>query len=215
MHLFITGTDTDAGKTHVTTLLLQSLKQLGLEAAGFKPVSSGGRLDAQQLLAASATGATLDEVNPCWFPTPFSPFVAAQFANRPVAMEDLLSAYHSLAAKFPHVIVEGAGGWETPLAPGLTMADLAQALQLPVLLIVNNRLGAQNHTLLTLRSIAAHGMTCVGIVLNYPQDERDSASISNRSALEAFTNVPILAELMHGDTELPEELVQTLLDQSE
>jgi dethiobiotin synthetase len=212
MHLFITGTDTDAGKTHVSTLLLQALTQLGLSAAGYKPVGSGGRSDAQQLLAASSPGATLDEVNPCWFPTPFSPFVAAQFANRPVVMEDLVAGYHALAARFPHLIVEGAGGWETPLAPGQTMAHLAQALQLPVLLVVNNRLGAQNHTLLTLRSIAAHGLTCVGIILNYPQDERDSASISNRSALEAFTNVPILAELMHGETELPAELVQTLRD---
>ncbi len=202
MFLFITGTDTDAGKTYVTTLLLESLRVAGQSAVGYKPVSSGGRADAQHLLAASGAGAELDEVNPCWFPTPLSPFVAAQFANRPVVMADLVAGYHRLTEKFPNVLVEGAGGWETPLAPGQTMADLAVALQLPVLLVVNNRLGAQNHALLTLRSIAAHGLTCAGMILNHPQDERDPASITNRSVLEQFTRVPVLAELLHGETEL-------------
>ena len=211
MKLFITGTDTDAGKTHVSSLLLGALLELKMPSVGYKPVSSGGRADAQQLLAASSPGATLDEINPCWFPTPLSPFIAAQFANRTVQLPELLAAYEHLCVQFPNVVVEGAGGWETPLAPGMTMAHLAQALQLPVLLVVNNRLGAQNHTLLTLRSIEAHGLKCVGIVLNHPQDERDAASISNRSALEQFTNVPVLAELMHGETELPDALIATLL----
>jgi dethiobiotin synthetase len=210
MRLFITGTDTDAGKTHVSTLLLQALVAQGQSAVGYKPVGSGGRADAQQLLAASSPGASLDEINPCWFPTPFSPFIAAQFANRTVQLPELITAYEKLCASFPNVVVEGAGGWETPLAPGLTMAHLAQALRLPVLLVVNNRLGAQNHALLTLRSIAAHGLNCVGIILNHPQDERDPASISNRSALEQFTEVPVLAELMHGETELPDDLIHTL-----
>ncbi len=211
MKIFITGTDTDVGKTHVSSLIVQSLVALGKSAVGYKPVGSGGRSDAQQLLAVSSPGVSLDEVNPCWFPTPLSPFIAAQFANRTVELPELVAGYEHLCASFRNVVVEGAGGWETPLAPGQTMAHLAQALQLPVLLVVNNRLGAQNHALLTLRSIAAHGLTCVGIVLNHPQDERDAASISNRSALEQFTAVPILAELMHGETELPDDLIQALL----
>ena len=68
--------------------------------------------------------------------------------------------------------------------------------------MVNNRLGALNHALLTLRSIAERGLTCVGIFLNHPADERDPASISNRHILEAFTDVPVVAEILHGATEL-------------
>jgi dethiobiotin synthetase len=191
-------------------MLLHALHFTGQPAVGYKPVSSGGRLDAQQLLAASSPGATLDKINPCWFPTPLSPFIAAQFANRSITLAELTEAYEALAVNFTNIIVEGAGGWETPLAPGLTMAAVAQALALPVLLVVNNRLGAQNHTLLTLRSITAHGLICIGIILNHPQDERDPASISNRHALEAFTEVPVLAELMHGETELPAGLLDLL-----
>lgn len=212
MKLFVTGTDTDAGKTHVSSLLIQALVARGHETVGCKPVGSGGRADAQMLQAVSSPGASLDEINPCWFPTPFSPFVAAQFANRAVKLTELVEGFQYLSGKFSNVVVEGAGGWETPLAPGQTMATLAQALALPVVLVVNNRLGAQNHALLTLRSIEAHGLKCVGIILNHPQDERDPASISNRGALEAFTHVPVLAELMHGETSLPDECVDALLN---
>lgn len=200
MHYFLTGTDTDCGKTYVTQHLLEYLRSLGKTAAGYKPVCSGGRSDAVNLLESSSEGATLDELNPCWFPTPLSPLVAAQFENRTISISPLVEGFHSLTSRFDHVIVEGAGGWETPLAPHKTMADLAVALKLPVLLVINNRLGALNHALLTLRSISSHGLTCAGIFLNHSAPERDLASISNRATLEQFTAVPILAEIMHGDS---------------
>lgn len=202
MEWFLTGTDTDAGKTYISTLILKHLQSLGQTAIGYKPVCSGGRADAHFLLEASSPGATLDEVNPCWYHTPLSPMMAAQFENRPVVLETLVAGFEALRGKSDHLLVEGAGGWLTPLAPGQTMADLAVALKLPVLLVINNRLGAINHALLTLESIAAKGLTCVGIILNYPKDERDPASISNRAALARFTDIPILAEVLHGADDL-------------
>ncbi len=81
------------------------------------------------------------------------------------------------------------------------MAHLAMELQLPVILIVNNRLGAINHTRLTLRAIAADGLRCGGIILNYVDEERDAASISNTHLLREFTDVPILGEIAHGSEE--------------
>ena len=203
-HAFIAGTDTDSGKTHTTCLLLAHLQQQGRSAIGFKPVCSGGRADAQALLTASTEGPTLDEINPCWCPTPLSPYTASLMENRPVDVPSLVARFHALSQQWDHVLVEGAGGWETPLSNGSTMADLAATLKLPVLLVVNNRLGALNHTLLTLRSIAAHGLPCCGILLNHPSEERDPASISNRSVLERFTSVPILGEIIHGATDLPD-----------
>ena len=204
MHYFITGTDTDCGKTYVTSLLLAHFQQQGHTAVGYKPVCSGGRSDAEILLKASSPGLDLDTLNPCWFRNALSPYAASLIENRPIHSSNLVAGYQKLRPSYDHVLVEGAGGWETPLTATETIADLATALQLPILLVVNNRLGAINHALLTLRAIASRGLTCRGILLNHPFDERDPASISNQSILEKFTSVPILAELIHGATDLPD-----------
>jgi dethiobiotin synthetase len=203
MHYFITGTDTNAGKTYVTSLLLQSLRRAGHAAAGYKPVACGDRADASAILHACADESlTLEEVNPVYLKTPASPLVAGMLEGRVVDVDALLLGFTTLAARYTHVLVEGAGGWEVPLAPKKTMADFAARLNLPVLLVVNNKLGALNHTLLTVQAIQRMGLECAGIILNHVADERDPASISNRAILEQFTEVPVLAEVMHGETEL-------------
>jgi dethiobiotin synthetase len=123
--------------------------------------------------------------------------------NRRFDATDLVTAFHALAARHEHVLVEGAGGWEVPLNEFSTMADLAQRLALPVIVVVNNKLGCLNHTLLTVKNIQARGLTCAGLILNQVHDERDPASISNRMVLQHFLpDVPVLAEIMHGETEI-------------
>ena len=202
MRYFITGTDTDSGKTYVTSLLLRALNAAGQPAVGFKPVCCGDRQDVEALLAAGAPGPTADEVNPVFFAQPLSPLVAGWMANVPFDFEAILTAWKELSGKHEHLLVEGAGGWEVPVTVKETMADVAVALGLPVVVVVNNRLGALNHTLLTVRAVQSRGLKCAAIVLNYPQDERDSASISNPAALrEIFPDIP-LVEVMHGETEL-------------
>jgi dethiobiotin synthetase len=202
MRYFITGTDTDSGKTYVTSLLLRALNAAGEPAVGFKPVCCGDRQDVEALLAAGAPGPTADEVNPVFFAQPLSPLVAGWMANVPFDFEAILTAWKELSGKHEHLLVEGAGGWEVPVTVKETMADVAVALGLPVVVVVNNRLGALNHTLLTVRAVQSRGLKCAAIVLNYPQDERDSASISNPAALrEIFPDIP-LVEVMHGETEL-------------
>jgi dethiobiotin synthetase len=201
MHYFITGTDTDAGKTYVTCLLLEAAKQAGLSAAGYKPVSCGDRADAHALVAASGpTAPTLEEVNPLHLKVPAAPYVAALMESVTVHTAPLRHGFSLLAARYSTVLVEGAGGWEVPLTADLTMADLAAELALPVIVVVNNKLGALNHTLLTLRAIQSRGLSCAGVILNHVADSRDPASISNRAVLERFTTVPILGEVMHGET---------------
>jgi dethiobiotin synthetase len=201
-HYFITGTDTDAGKTYVTCLLLESLRRQGFSVAGYKPFVCGQRTDAHQLLDSSSPGLTLDEVNPQWFKSPAAPFAAGLLENREVSIALARSGFSHLTARFQHVLVEGAGGWEVPLTEEVTLADLAQELQVPILVVVNNRLGALNHTLLTVKNIEQRGLECAGVILNYVSDERDAASISNRMVLERFLKVPVLAEVMHGETEI-------------
>lgn len=202
MHYFITGTDTDAGKTYVTCLLLEALNRAGHRAAGFKPFCCGDRADAARLARSSAGELALDSVNPVWLKTPSAPFIAAQMENRAINLAAVRHAYDLLAASHETVLVEGAGGWEVPVAAGVTIADFAQSLGLPVIIVVNNKLGALNHALLTIRNIESRGMKCSGLVLNHVSDERDPASITNRAALAAFTTVPVISEVMHGETRM-------------
>lgn len=154
-----------------------------------------------RLQAAAFPVPELDAVNPVWFKAALAPYAASLIENRPVDVAALVRGFHDLKAdgRWDHILVEGAGDWETPLAKGMTVAHLARQLALPIVLVVNNRLGAINHTLLTLAAIAASGLTCQGIILNYVSEERDSASISNGTLLREFSNVPILGELMHGE----------------
>ena len=203
MRLFITGTDTDCGKTWITCALLRALGQRGISAAGFKPVCCGPRDDVGLLQAVSAPGVTDEEINPVWFRHPLAPMTAARFENREFPLQAVLDGWEKLSARHEHILVEGAGGWEVPLTRDQTMGDLAVRLGLPVVVVVNNRLGALNHTILTVRSIQSRGLVCAGIILNHVADERDSASISNAAILTEVLGVPVLADMMHGETDLP------------
>ncbi len=200
MRLFITGTDTDVGKTHLTCLLLDAMKLRGLNAAGFKPFCCGTREDAIRLHASSMDGLSLDEINPVWLKTPASPFCAALIENRALPMDQVRSAFEDISRTADHVLVEGVGGWEVPLSDGFSAADFAQQLNLPVLVVVNNKLGALNHTLLTVRNIQARGLRCLGVVLNYAAEGRDAVSITNGMILQRMA-VSVLGEVMHGETD--------------
>lgn len=202
MHYFITGTDTDAGKTYVTCLLLEALRREGREAAGYKPFACGDRADAHALHQSGGMVATLEEINPVHLKVPASPYAAGLLENKPVDVAAARQGFYHLAARFSHVLVEGAGGWEVPVTESLSLADLAQEFGLPVIVVVNNRLGCLNHAILTVKNIQARGLRCAGLILNQVQDERDLASISNRMVLERFLDVPVLAEVMHGETQM-------------
>jgi dethiobiotin synthetase len=196
VNLFITGTDTGVGKTRVTCLLLAALREAGRDAVGYKPVSSGDREDAS--LLAEASGLDVDAINPVHFQTAVAPFVAGMLENRVLEPGVLVGGFRELAARHEVVLVEGAGGWEVPLAPGYAISDLAVELGLPVVIVAANRIGALNHIQLTVRAIQARGLTCAGIVLNELEDELDTAKITNKGVLEDLTGVPLLAHIIHG-----------------
>jgi dethiobiotin synthetase len=202
MHYFITGTDTDAGKTYITCLLIEALRRAGHDAVGYKPFACGDRRDPLALQQASGGVLAVEEINPVFLKVPASPYAAALLENRSVDVEAGRNGFYTLAARHAHVLVEGAGGWEVPLAGKDTLADFAVTLGLPVIVVVNNKLGCLNHTLLTVRSIQQRGLKCAGVILNHAHDERDAASISNRRVLENFLDVPVLADVMHGETEI-------------
>jgi len=196
MNYFITGTDTNAGKTYATCLMLEELRRQSIDAVGYKPVSCGDRDDATRLAAASG-GLPIEEINPLHLNTPVAPLVAGMLENHPIDPQILIDGYHQLAAKHTQVLVEGAGGWEVPIAPNFRVSDLAKALNLPVILVVANRLGALNHTLLSVDAIRAKGLQCAGIILNQLDDELDTAMITNKGLIEELTGLPLIDHLIH------------------
>ena len=203
MNLFITGTDTSAGKTFVTALLTRALRATGFETIALKPLCSGERDDVEILQAASGHQLTLDETNPIWLQTPAAPLVAAKIENRIISLDPLEAWFRDLSQRHPSLLVEGAGGWLVPITNTETIADLATRFSLPVILVVANRLGCINHTLLTLESIRARGLRCPGIILNSPTPAQDIATRTNREILEQYS--AILLETHSSQAEIPAE----------
>ncbi|MCH7224862.1 dethiobiotin synthase [Haloferula sp. A504] len=197
MSWFITGTDTDVGKTYFSRLLIRALREARVDAVGFKPVCCGERTDAE-LLAEASGGLDVETVNPLWLQAPVAPQVAAMLSNAEINPASLVASGKMLEKQHQAIIIEGAGGWRVPLAKGYDMADLATDFSLPVIVVVANRLGALNHTILTVEDIRASDLEVAGLVLNNLQEEQDTAAITNKGVIEELTDAPILAELIHG-----------------
>ena len=203
MSLFITGTDTGVGKTHIAARLLRLLRASGVRCAGMKPICCGDRRDAEALLAAGSDCVTIDEVNPVWLKTPAAPIVGTVIEKVSVDIEQILASFHALQERVEQVIVEGAGGWLVPIRSDYFVSDLAVAMKLPVVVVAQNRLGCLNHAALTVRSVAAHELKCVGLVLNSTQTTSDIAALTNADILKCILDVPLLAGLGENLTELP------------
>jgi len=203
--LFITGTDTGVGKTHVAARLLRLLRTSGIRCAGMKPICCGDRRDAEMLLAAGSHGLTIDEVNPVWLKTPAAPIVGGLTEKAPIDVEKILAAFQTLQRRVEHVIVEGVGGWLVPIRSDYFVSDLAAAMKLPVLVVAQNRLGCLNHAALTVRSVAAYDLRCVGVVLNSTEMTSNIAALTNADILKQILNVPLLllAGLGESLTKLP------------
>ncbi len=167
---FVTGTDTGVGKTLISCALLRALAAYGKKVIGMKPVAAGSEggqwLDVEQLIAASNISVVRELINPYAFEPPVSPHIAAQQAGVDIDLAVIRAAYRKLSIEADIVIVEGAGGFLVPLNCTQTGADLAKALNLPVILIVGMRLGCLNHALLTAQSIRSTGLPLAGWIAN-------------------------------------------------
>lgn len=199
---FITGTDTGVGKTYVAALLIRALRQAGFDTVGLKPICCGDRFDAEILHAAADAEITLDDVNPVWFRVPASPYTASIVENRLPDLDQIRDRFIRIRAARRSLIVEGVGGWLVPICQDYSVADLAAELALPVVVVAANRLGALNHTLLTVQAIQARGLTCGGVILNNIVAEPDAATSTNRSVLEHLLKVPLLYEVERGQAAL-------------
>jgi dethiobiotin synthetase len=203
--VFVTGTDTDIGKTWIAAGLLAALRARGLRACGMKPVASGcvagseGWRNADALLLQAGSAEPMppyELVNRYAFAPAISPHLAAQADGLRIATGLIRDDLLRLAAQTGHVVVEGAGGWLAPLNESETMADLARTLALPVVLIVGMRLGCLNHALLSSEAITRSGLPFAGWIAN--QIDPDMLCLAeNIDTLRQRIAAPLLGVVPH------------------
>jgi dethiobiotin synthetase len=171
---FVTGTDTEAGKTSISAALLHWLAVRGLRSAGFKPIAAGMTTvdgeafneDVRALRDAGSLALSDAEVGPCQLDEACAPHIAAALQGRLIDRASLHRAALALGVRADRVVVEGVGGFCVPLGPDWDSADLASDLGLPVVLVVGLRLGCINHALLTAEAVRARGLTLAGWIGN-------------------------------------------------
>ncbi len=209
---FVTGTDTEVGKTHVTCALLHATRRQGRTTVGMKPIAAGvgddgHNEDGTRLLAAGSITPPRDWVNPFLYDPFIAPHIAARMAGRPIEIPVIQQAFERLQALADVVWVEGVGGFRVPLDEGHDTADLARMLALPVVLVVGMRLGCINHALLTAEAIARRELTLAGWVANRIDPAMDCFE-ANLDTLHARLNAPLLGVVPYGDS--PEQAASML-----
>jgi dethiobiotin synthetase len=185
--VLVVGTDTAVGKTVVAAGLAWALRRRGIDVGVMKPVETGvstrRRSDAAMLRIAAGAPDPIEDVAPYRLAAPLAPVVAARREGVRLSLDRLVRGYERLAARRAFVVVEGVGGLMVPLTATNTTLDLAEALQLPLLIVIANRLGAINHTLLTLHAAECRGLMVRGLILNHPRRSRGLAEHANRKVL--------------------------------
>ncbi len=216
--LFVTGTDTDVGKTFVSQLLLETLNNNGQKTLGFKPISAGCEQtpeglrneDALILQAASSVQAQYEHVNPIAYLPPIAPHIAAQEAGEGITLGDLQTHFERISQYQPDLLlVEGAGGWRLPLnTKGQYLSDFAIQNQMPVVIVVGMRLGCLNHALLTLQAIEHDQLDCVGWIANQLSDDMPYYD-ENLASLQQLMPAPMLAEVKFASEDTQGKLIST------
>ncbi len=191
--VFITGTDTEVGKTVIAGAAAVIARSRGRRVGVFKPISTGCRHDqrlglvsedAEFLAAAAETAYDVRTIGPCCYHTPAAPLVAARHEHRPIDYDAISTAYRYIVDSSDFVIVEGIGGLLVPITWKYTVADLAAAFGLPLVIVGRSSLGTINHTLLTLEAAAARGLKVAGVVLNGYNP--DGATLAEETAPEVI-----------------------------
>ncbi|MBU3022480.1 dethiobiotin synthase [Aestuariibacter sp. A3R04] len=200
---FVTGTDTEVGKTYVSSLLLQAAASVGKRTVGYKPVSAGCEFingewsneDARALQNASSIEVSLQDVNPIALKPPIAPHIAAKQAGLEITQQNIIAGFEHLVAKQPDfMLVEGAGGWRLPLSSSLWMPEVVKALKLDVIVVVGMRLGCLNHAMLTIDAIQRDGLKVKGWVANQLSAQMPVYQ-DNLNTLKGAISAPLIAEI--------------------
>lgn len=204
---FVTGTDTEIGKTYTTERLLRALNRSGIAANGYKPVASGSEEtefglknpDAVAHLLASHTQLPYEMVNPYFFEEADAPHLLSERLNQPIQFSVMTEGLKKVAEKGEVTLVEGAGGWYTPLSKKQTFADWVAENHLPVIVVVGLKLGVINHALLTFDAIRARGLTVAGWIANHLSDAKSLPGYIE--GIQRFTDIPLIGEIPYSSEE--------------
>ncbi len=217
--IFITGTDTHVGKTYIATLLARQLLQQNINVIPRKPVESGctrdgGELipsDALALKNASGYSGSLAQVCPYRFEPPISPLRAAHLAHQALTTSKVAGAcVDNIDTENDFLLVEGAGGFYTPLCEDGLNADLAQALNLPVILVAEDKLGCINHVLLNTQAIKTRKLKLMAVVLNRIDDFKENKYMNNQEDLHSLLSCPVLVQ-DNNSKNINEDLLKIIL----
>jgi dethiobiotin synthase len=189
-HVFVTGTDTEVGKTVVAAGLL-SLWRARHRTLYWKPIQTGTSVDCDSACVKKLAGAAPDEIadEAYRYPEPLSPHLVARMHKRPISLKILREKCDELKQRAERLIVEGAGGLLVPVTETETMADLIKALDLPILIVARAGLGTINHTLLTLRAARECEISVWGVVLS------GGENLQNAEAIEQYGGAKVLAQI--------------------
>ncbi|MDN4604942.1 dethiobiotin synthase [Paenibacillus sp. F6_3S_P_1C] len=213
--LFVTGTDTDVGKTIVTGALAAALRAENLNVGIWKPVQSGvllgsGETDAERLLQYSGIHERAGEVASFTFQAPLTPMLAAKQDGVTITLQEIITAGQPLIHRYESVLIEGAGGVAVPLTEDSLVVDLISELGLPALIVARSGLGTINHTLLTVSYLQQHGVPIVGFILNDGDSKEmynDSSAATNAELIERYCGISFLGRFPCLTGEIDTELL--------
>lgn len=196
---FVSGTDTGVGKTLVACAIVRGLRAAGRDVGVMKPAETGvgpkGPLDARALRDAAGVEDSLEEICPIQLRLAAAPEVAAASEGASISASRIRKAFDVLSRRHDRMVVEGAGGLLVPLAEGVTMADLAGRLGLPVVLVARAALGTINHTLLSLEALEARGLALAGVVISHADGALTGADARNLAALRGRLGARLVGEI--------------------
>lgn len=201
--IFITGTDTEIGKTVITGGLAGALRRRGFRTGVMKPAASGcsiyqdGKLVSEDALygmkAAGMPPEDYELVNPYRFAPPLAPRLAAELTGTVIQEDHILACYRRLVQSYDCLLVEGAGGITAPLTKSWLVADLIAALQLPVVVVAHPRLGTINHTVLTVEYARQRGLSVAGVIISgFRPAQASEAEKRNPALIEELAKTPVL-----------------------
>jgi len=205
---FITGTDTEIGKTWTTLALMAALQARGARVIGMKPVACGCKAtaeglrndDALKLQAQSSRQPGYALINPYSFEPPIAPHIAAENIGVEIDLDRIAGIYKILEQQADYVMVEGIGGWRVPISRASSLVDIVRRLQLSVILVVGLRLGCINHALLSTETIIADGVRLAGWIANkvdpdYAGVDKTVETLASRISAPLLATLPYLPSL--------------------
>ena len=223
MNIFITATDTDAGKTTVTAGIAAAVQKQGIKTGVYKPVQSGAVIKNEKKTAPDLD--FVKKINPeiqtkvsYLLSEPAAPYTAAVMENIEIKRDKILEDYRQMQKDCNFVLTEGAGGLLTPVYKDFHVRDIVKMLELPVIIVARPDLGTINHTLLTIEAAKTSGVEVLGIIIsNYPSNTNNIAVKTAPALIEEFSGVKVLGILPHiegvnNDDFNPEILIQSVLD---